>query len=70
MTGVHHVHVWSITQERRMVTLHALIGEAEDSDRVVKAIKQRLKARFGLDHATVEIEHGECADAAAERAAT
>ena len=26
-TSVHHVHVWSITQSRRMVTLHACIGE-------------------------------------------
>jgi hypothetical protein len=31
---------------------------------MVKTIKQRLKERFGLDHATVEIEHGVCADAA------
>jgi cobalt-zinc-cadmium efflux system protein len=69
VTGVHHVHVWSITQERRMATLHACVGDTEESDRLVKAIKQRLKARFGLDHATIEIERGECADAAAERRA-
>ncbi|HEU4476031.1 MAG TPA: cation diffusion facilitator family transporter [Methyloceanibacter sp.] len=60
---VHHVHVWSITQSRRMVTLHALICETEDSDRMVRDIKARLKERFGLDHATVEIERGVCADA-------
>jgi cobalt-zinc-cadmium efflux system protein len=60
---VHHVHVWSITQSRRMVTLHACIGEDEDSDLIVKSIKARLKERFGLDHATVEIERGACADA-------
>lgn len=65
--GVHHVHVWSITQARRMVTLHACIGGTEDSDRVVRDIKARLKERFGLDHATVEIERGECADADGER---
>ena len=61
--GVHHVHVWSITQSRRMATLHACIGETEDSDRIVRDIKARLKEHFGLDHATVEIERGECADA-------
>jgi cobalt-zinc-cadmium efflux system protein len=64
---VHHVHVWSITQSRRMVTLHACIGATEDSDRIVKNIKARLKERFGLDHATVEIERGDCADAPAEK---
>ena len=60
---VHHVHVWSITQSRRMVTLHACIGETDDSDAIVKSIKARLKEHFGLDHATVEIERGICADA-------
>jgi cobalt-zinc-cadmium efflux system protein len=38
VTEVHHVHVWSITQNRRMVTLHACIGETEDSDAIVKSI--------------------------------
>jgi cobalt-zinc-cadmium efflux system protein len=62
VTGVHHVHVWSITQERRMVTLHVCVDKGLAGDRMVKAIKQRLHDRFNLDHATVEIEHGECAD--------
>jgi cobalt-zinc-cadmium efflux system protein len=64
--GVHHVHVWSITQERQMVTLHACVEDDREGDQMVKAIKQRLRARFGLDHATIEIEHGVCADATAE----
>ena len=66
VVSVHHVHVWSITQERQMVTLHACVDEGLEGDRMVKAIKERLHTRFGLDHATVEIEHGVCADAAAE----
>jgi len=60
--GIHHVHVWSITQSRRMVTLHACIGERQNSDKAVRNIKARLKERFGLDHATIEIERGVCAD--------
>jgi len=64
---VHHLHVWSITQSRKMVTLHACVGDTSDSDQLVKAIKARLKSAFGLDHATVEIERGECADAPPEK---
>jgi cobalt-zinc-cadmium efflux system protein len=60
--GIHHVHVWSITQSRRMVTLHACIGERQSSDKAVRNIKARLKERFGLDHATIEIERSVCAD--------
>jgi cobalt-zinc-cadmium efflux system protein len=66
---VHHVHVWSITQERRMVTLHACACAGEDGDRLVKAIKGRLKDRFGLDHATIEVEYGVCADAPEKKTA-
>ena len=65
--GIHHVHVWSITQSRRMVTLHACIGERQNSDQAVRDIKARLKECFGLDHATIEIERGVCADAEPER---
>jgi len=65
--GVHHVHAWSITQERPMMTLHARIaskpakpGASPDgAGEVVGAIKSRLKARFGVTHATVEIEYGD-----------
>ena len=46
-----------------MVTLHACVDKGLAGDRMVKAIKQRLHERFGLDHATIEVEHGECADA-------
>ena len=59
---VHHVHVWSITQSRRMVTLHAVMGNAGDIDAVVQGIKARLKDKFHLDHATVEVECRACAD--------
>jgi cobalt-zinc-cadmium efflux system protein len=60
--GVHHVHVWSITQSRRMVTLHALICDGADSDKVVQAIKARLQDKFSLGHATIETERCACAD--------
>ena len=34
---------------------------------MVRNIKARLKQQFGLDHATVEIERGTCADAPAAK---
>jgi len=63
---VHHVHVWSITQSRRMATLHAVIGDGSEIDTVVQGVKARLKEKFNLDHATVEIERCRCADEADE----
>jgi cobalt-zinc-cadmium efflux system protein len=59
---VHHVHAWSISQERPMVTLHASVAEGTDSVTAVRSIKQRLAAHFQITHATVEIEYDACVD--------
>lgn len=57
--SVHHIHVWSISEERPMTTLHARI-RADASPTLVKAaIRERLQSRFHVDHATVEIEEGD-----------
>jgi cobalt-zinc-cadmium efflux system protein len=59
---IHHVHAWSLTQDRPMVTLHAKIRDAADGGRITAAIKGHLRTRYGVDHATVEIECAACAD--------
>lgn len=65
---VHHVHVWSLTQERPMATLHARIERDADIDQTIRSIKQRLREAHDIDHATVEIERDGCADAPPENA--
>ena len=59
---IHHVHAWSITQERSMVTLHARIEDRVRDVDAIAAIKARLRDEFGIDHATVEIERGSAPD--------
>jgi len=53
---VHHVHAWSLTQDRPMVTLHACVSDVGRAQEISQAIKARLKSRFGMDHVTVEVE--------------
>ncbi|MEQ8396920.1 cation diffusion facilitator family transporter [Thalassobaculum sp.] len=53
---VHHIHAWSINQERPMITLNARLAEGVVMTEVVTAIKRRLQERFGVGHATVEVE--------------
>jgi cobalt-zinc-cadmium efflux system protein len=64
LADVHHVHVWSITQERPMITLHARMAAGQAPGRAVAAIKRRLAERFNIAHATVEVEFDACADEA------
>lgn len=65
---VHHVHAWSLTEERPMVTMHVRIPDPAVSAHVSAAVKARLAARHHIDHATVEIECEDCADDAAAHA--
>jgi cobalt-zinc-cadmium efflux system protein len=62
VVDIHHVHAWSISQERPMVTLHADIQPGTDSMQAVREIKTMLAERFRIVHATVEVECGACVD--------
>lgn len=59
---VHHMHVWSLDGTSNMATLHACLNDGVDPHVAVSAIKKRLAAKHGIDHATVEPEFGHCAD--------
>jgi cobalt-zinc-cadmium efflux system protein len=62
--NVHHVHAWSLTQEKPMLTLHARIADLGDSEHITRAICLRLRERYGVDHVTVQIECAQCLDGA------
>jgi cobalt-zinc-cadmium efflux system protein len=64
--GVHHIHAWSLTGETPMLTLHATLQDGADRHAALTAVMQRLQERFGVAHATVQIEEGECAGADSE----
>lgn len=61
---VHHIHAWSINQERPMITLNARLADGAAAGQVVAAIKARLHEGFGVGHATVEIDYGPAGDGA------
>lgn len=59
---IHHVHVWALTGEKPMMTLHARIAEDTDEQSAVSRVKAVLRSTFGIDHSTVQVERGECPD--------
>ncbi|MGI9420903.1 MAG: cation diffusion facilitator family transporter, partial [Geminicoccaceae bacterium] len=56
VTRVHHIHAWSITEERPVATLEAEVAAGTDIQATKSAIKALLRDRFGMEHATVELE--------------
>jgi cobalt-zinc-cadmium efflux system protein len=59
---IHHVHAWSLTPERRLVTLHASIAEHADHDDVLHRMQSVLARQFSIEHATIQIERNHCTD--------
>ncbi|MBV7255796.1 cation transporter [Pacificimonas sp. WHA3] len=55
LVAVDHVHAWSITQARPMVTLHGTVETGIPIGPICAAIRARLAERFDIDHATIEI---------------
>ena len=60
--NIHHLHVWSMTGDAPVVTLHALLEPTDDPQSVLKLILERLRDRHAITHATVQLEGGACPD--------
>ncbi len=53
ITDVHHLHAWSLTSERPLATLHAVVREDADHLAVLRQIRDILATRHGIGHATI-----------------
>jgi len=63
VVSIHHVHVWGMTPQDLMLTMHVCITEAADNPTdVIRKIKAVLKSEYGIGHSTVEVETDDCAD--------
>jgi cobalt-zinc-cadmium efflux system protein len=59
---VHHVHAWLVGPHETLLTMHASVTAAADHAVVLKDAKVLLAERFGITHATIQIEVEECVD--------
>lgn len=60
---IHHVHVWGLTPQKLMLTMHVRLRESvSDQTAAVRAVKDLLREGYGIDHSTIEVEFGACAD--------
>lgn len=66
LRDIHHVHAWSLTGGRPLVTLHALVASEVEAAPALAAIKGELDGHFGIGHSVVQIEVGHCPDHVAD----
>lgn len=59
---IHHVHLWSLTPQRPLITLHATVAEGADPDVILRDLQNILAQRYELNHATIQLERSDCSD--------
>ncbi len=60
---IHHVHVWGLTPQHPMLTMHVVLAaKPDDPTSIIRSVKQALKSDFAINHSTIEVEIGGCAD--------
>lgn len=63
VSGIHHVHIWGLTPQDLMLTMHVTIAaDVSDLTAVIRRVKATLKDDYGIGHSTIEIETADCAD--------
>ncbi|SFE52905.1 cobalt-zinc-cadmium efflux system protein [Sulfitobacter brevis] len=55
VTAVHHIHAWSVTQERPMVTMEIEVDAEHNIKSVKQEVKDVLSSKFNIEHSTVEV---------------
>ena len=66
---VHHIHCWLVGPQETLLTMHASVRANADHSAVLRAAKTVLAERYGIDHATIQIESDDCVDADCGKAA-
>ena len=58
VASVHHIHLWSMQESEPALTAHLEIAAQAwaEADSVRLGVKEVLKSRFGIAHATLELE--------------
>src|SRR5690606_34909524 len=62
VTDVHHVHTWSLTNDKHLMSLHIQVNEHVDDYDVLWETKELIQHNFPIFHTTIQIEHLDCPD--------
>ncbi len=59
---IHHVHIWGLTPQELMLTMHMSITDDASQSEVICDAKRFLKNEYGIGHATIEVDVDGCSD--------
>lgn len=56
--GLHDLHIWPMSTTETALTVHLLMPVPPPDDEFLQTLAQQLHERFGISHATIQIERG------------
>ena len=63
VSEIHHVHVWGLTPQQLMCTMHVTLDNTQTGRlTVLRNVKKFLADEYGIGHATIEVDVDGCAD--------
>jgi len=60
VSDVHDVHVWALASSQAAMTAHLVVDDSVDARALRHVAVELLARRFGIGHATLQIESGDC----------
>lgn len=57
---VHDLHVWTLTSGMEVASAHLTIDRTDDLGEVLGTARSALRERYGIEHATLQVETGAC----------
>ncbi len=56
VVGVHDLHVWSLTSQMEVASVHLVVEDHIDSHKVLGEARHLLRTEHHIDHATLQVE--------------
>ena len=56
VVDVHDLHVWTLTSDMDVASVHLMVGNATDHHHVLDEARDMLRERYGIGHATLQVE--------------
>jgi cobalt-zinc-cadmium efflux system protein len=65
VAGLHDLHIWGMSTTETALTCHLIMPDGHPGDTVLNEMAQQLYHRFGIQHATIQIELADSDEACA-----
>jgi len=56
VSDVHDVHIWGLSTTHAALTAHLVVPDGGNTDSLIATATRHLHDKFGIEHATVQIE--------------